>query len=152
MNNNRIKLWLDDQRPCPFIGGAWKTALNYEEAIQLLTNSEGVDECWLDHDLAEDHYRANMDPGYISPNKSGLDVVRWMSQNGKMPEAQKDTIPNIRVHSLNPVGSKNIAQAIVDYYRYPETIHYSRFQFSYLKILATLKTDFDKQLKIGKDS
>jgi len=147
--DNKIKLWLDDYRPCPFIGN-WKVALNYDEAIEILTNHNPntVEECWLDHDLAADHYVTNMDVDYVSPNKTGMDVLNWMIRNNKMPLNEK-----IRVHSLNPSGSKRMAEAIAGYYGYPIEYSYSKFLYSYLLIRKQLETDFDEgsNLRIGKD-
>lgn len=123
-----IKLWLDDVRPCPFIGN-WKIAKNYDEAIKILSENE-IDEAWLDHDLAEDHYTMNNDPDYTSPNKTGYDVVLWMKENNKWPKEV------CMVHSLNPIGSKRMCEVIAQHYntKYPET-HY----ISYLNILNHLK-------------
>jgi hypothetical protein len=144
LNRFKIKLWLDDNRPCPFIG-EWVTAKNYDEAVDIMKNVEVV-ECWLDHDLAEDHYRANMDPDYISPNKTGLDVLRWMIDNDRMPIDKN----KIRVHSLNPAGSTNMALEIARYYG--DMLAFAdKYKYSYLLILNRLKGEFDRTLRIGKD-
>ena len=123
-----IKLWLDDVRPCPFIGD-WKIAKNYDEVIKILSENE-IQEAWLDHDLAEDHYTMNNDPDWVSPNKTGYDVVLWMRENNKWPTEV------CMVHSLNPIGSKRMCEVIAQHYntKYPET-HY----ISYLNILNHLK-------------
>jgi len=104
----KYKLWLDDVRPCPFIGN-WKIAKNYDEAIAILQENE-IQEAWLDHDLAEDHYTTNNDPDWVSPNKTGYDVVLWMHENNKWPTQV------CMVHSLNPVGADRMCNLIADYY------------------------------------
>ena len=127
------KLWLDDVRPCPFIGD-WKIAKSYEEAIIIMQENE-IEEAWLDHDLAEDHYQANMDPDYQSPNKTGYDFVLWMKENNKWPSKI------CMVHSLNPVGSKRMCEDIAQYYGTSSPL---RHYMSYLKIESWIKGSVDK--------
>jgi len=145
MLNTQTKFWLDDVRPCPFIGD-WIIAKNYTEAVELLKDiPEGkLEEVWFDHDLAEDHYQANMDPAYYSPNKTGLDVLNWMIENNKMPvEGDK-----VFVHSLNPVGSQKMCSIIGDYYKEPMYMH-RRHYYSYLKIQSQLMSQYDNNFSLG---
>lgn len=93
---------------CPFVG-EWMTAKNYDQAISILSDNE-VEEAWLDHDLAPDHCEQNEDPGYVSPNKSGYDVVLWMKENNKFPSRA------CLVHSLNLVGSEKMCEIIAEHY------------------------------------
>ena len=99
------KLWLDDVRKCPFVGG-WYVATNYDEAIQILGSME-IEEAWLDHDLAYEHY------GHVDPSsykeKTGYDVVLWMFENGTFPK-------KCFVHSLNPDGSRRMCIALAKHY------------------------------------
>lgn len=106
-----IKLWLDDVRRCPFVGSEWMIAKDYDQAITILSDNE-VEEAWIDHDLAPDHRNEqNEDPGYVSPNKSGYDVVVWMKENNKFPSR------SCLVHSLNPVGSDRMCEIIAEHYK-----------------------------------
>jgi len=104
-------LWLDDERPCPFIG--WKTAKNFDEAVYYMQNFT-VRNSQLDHDLAPEHY---VPGGYDKPEvynnfteKTGYDFVKWMETNDVWPQ-----YPPI-VHSLNPVGARRMAQILVRHY------------------------------------
>ena len=139
------KFWLDDVRLCPFVGN-WIVATDYNEAVELLKDiPEGkLEEVWFDHDLAVDHYEANMDPSFVSPNKTGMDVLKWMIENKKMPiDGDK-----VFVHSLNPVGSQRMCSMIGDYYNEPMYMH-RRHYYSYLKIQSQLMDQYDKNFKIG---
>lgn len=99
-----MNLWLDDIRPCPFIGN-WTTAKNYEEAVHIMS-SNIIEHAWLDHDLAPEHYQ----PGEESSDKTGYDFVVWMQENGNWPTK------SCTVHSLNPVGSTRMCNQIADHY------------------------------------
>jgi hypothetical protein len=117
-----MKLFLDDVRDCPFIGD-WKVARNYDEAVKIMQENE-IEEAWLDHDLAEDHYThaSQTDAGYVSPNKTGYDFVLWMQENNRWPTEQ------CVVHSMNPVGSQRMCNVIAEHYSTPNpNKHYIPF-------------------------
>jgi hypothetical protein len=107
MNKPKTNLWLDDVRPCPFVGG-WRVALDYSEAIEILENYTVVN-CSLDHDLAWEHYDSNVNPRQYT-EKTGLDVVRWMEANDCWP------VNPPTVHSLNPVGARRMAEILAHHY------------------------------------
>ena len=124
-----MKLWLDDVRPCPFIGN-WKIAKNYDEAVAIMSSYE-IEEAWLDHDLAREHYEDKQ-----TEEKTGYDFVLWMLENDKWP---KDTCI---VHSLNPVGAKRMCDIIAEHFGTPNpTKHYVPF----LQIQSILKGIKDEQ-------
>jgi hypothetical protein len=112
MNKPETNLWLDDERPCPFVGN-WLVAKNYDEAVEILTNYHVV-KCFLDHDLSFEHYV----PGaYHLPEvynnfteKTGYDVVKWIEEYEAWPAE-----PPI-VHSLNPVGARRMATVLARHY------------------------------------
>jgi hypothetical protein len=107
MANPVTNLWLDDVRPCPYVGN-WTVAKNFDEAVAIMTNYS-VDRCSLDHDLAPDHYLPT-DPSEPSTEKTGYDFVQWMEANDCWP-----THPPI-VHSWNPIGARRMAQTIARHY------------------------------------
>jgi len=121
----KIKMWLDDNRRCPFIGN-WKHVINYDEAISLMSKYD-IEEAWLDHDLAFAHY--DVSGTRKSKEKTGDDVLKYMIKHGQLPKA-------VRVHSLNPVGSVKMAKRIAKYFG--ET-YYEKYLYSYLKIQERLK-------------
>lgn len=89
-----MKLWVDDIREPP--GEEWLWAKNYEEAVATLIYGN-VHTLSLDHDLGED--------------KTGYDIVCLIErQIGK--GGWWRPVPEILVHSANPVGRDNINRAI----------------------------------------
>lgn len=100
-----MRLWLDDVRVPPVDrDGAWTWAKTADEAIAYLKTGQVV-EASLDHDLAEDHYPwapEQQKPGYTSPAKTGLDVVRFILDNPQFAPSY------IHIHSMNPVGRHNM--------------------------------------------
>jgi len=87
-------LWLDDLRPAPE-GWVWvKTA---HEAIEQLAR-EAFDVVSLDHDLGDDEGLG-----------TGLDVLRWIEEQVFLHGYRA---PELRVHSMNPVGREKMWAAI----------------------------------------
>lgn len=120
-----MKLWLDDVRPCPFVGD-WKIAKSYDEAVLIMQENE-IEEAWLDHDLAPEHYVEHLSEQEYT-EKTGYDFVLWMQENNKWPS-------NIcMVHSLNPIGSKRMCEVIAEYYKtlipMKHYISYQRIEFA----------------------
>ena len=89
---NKIKLYLDDDRPAP---NGCVNVKSAEMAIKLL--KEGiVEELSLDHDLGR--------------KKTGYDVVLWME---KAVIEDNFTMPNvIHLHTANPVGRAKMANGL----------------------------------------
>jgi hypothetical protein len=106
-DKTETNLWLDDERPCPFVG-SWQIAKNYDEAVAILSKYTVV-RCFLDHDLAWEHYDGAVDQKQYT-EKTGLDVVKWMATNNIWPT----TAPI--VHSHNPVGARSMANLLSDHY------------------------------------
>ena len=93
-----MKVWLDDVRDAP---DGWVHVRTPEEAIELLRSGK-VKEISLDHDLGLASDEAE---------RTGYDVLRWLEEavaNGGWPFR----LPEIRVHSANPVGRRRMEQAI----------------------------------------
>ena len=91
-------IWLDDIRPMPEVpykNCCW--VKSYKEAIRFIENNirMSVDSLIIDfdHDLGT--------------KKSGYDVAKWLVQNGYQG--------TFRVHSMNPVGHKNIRNTLLRY-------------------------------------
>jgi len=127
--NNKLRLYLDDVRT-PFAED-WIIARNYDEfvaAIKLhgLGNFEVIS---LDHDLGEGamiEYYTNVKNNYMLDynnieEKTGMDCCRYLvaeSMNEKIP------LPQIYIHSANPIGSANMMGYINNYLkncRLPQT-------------------------------
>ena len=96
------RLWLDDERPPPPDYDYWvKTA---DECIEAL-DSGLYSHVSLDHDLAAEHYHGDLPAKEAYKEKTGMAVVDWMVEHEKIPWS-------IRIHTMNPVGRKNMANAL----------------------------------------
>lgn len=109
-----MKLWLDDVRPAPE-GWVWAKTLAEAKQVVLDNLAERDDvlpECSLDHDLGatpemiEAHGLGARGAG----EETGLDFVKWLVAEGQVPR-------RVTIHSWNPVGAREMAQAIVEYDR-----------------------------------
>lgn len=127
--NNRLRLYLDDIRTP--VDDDWIVVRNYDEFVaQLKLNGLGNFEVIsLDHDLGEGamvEYYTNVKNNYMLDynnieERTGMDCCRYLvseSMNEKIP------LPQIYVHSANPIGSANMMGYINNYLmncRLPQT-------------------------------
>ena len=90
-----VKVWLDDERKAPSGYVHIKTTPElikyYQKNHRKITNMS------LDHDLGED-------------TPSGYDFMVWLEE--KVFTGKYKEIPNIKVHSANPVGKKRMMQSL----------------------------------------
>jgi len=90
-----VKIWIDDMRTAPD-GFLW--CKTYESAIEMLdyfsSCNYDIKVVDFDHDLGEE--------------KSGYDVAKYIVEY-QLP------IGSFRVHSMNPVGRRNIEQLLTHY-------------------------------------
>lgn len=85
------------------IGYTYYWAKTAKDAINQL-KSKTFQYVSLDHDLAEEHYN---NPGNTRGKKgTGQDVADWLAEN-------KTEIQGILIHSLNPVGGKNMERTLI---------------------------------------
>lgn len=118
------KLFLDDVREA--WNPSWVTVRNaadFKSYIEIMYEQTGKipDVISFDHDLADEHYNKKM---YNSDHneydalydkfkiETGLDCAKWLCMfcvDNEIP------IPEVNIHSMNPVGAKNIAFAIMNY-------------------------------------
>jgi hypothetical protein len=90
-----IKVWLDDERKAP---SGWIHFKTVPEIISFYEkNHDKIIEMSLDHDLGEN-------------TPTGYDFVLWLEE--KIHFNKYNNIPDIKVHSANPVGKKRMLQAI----------------------------------------
>ena len=120
MKINKKRLYLDDVRTP--IGDEWVVVRNYDEFVaQIKMNGLGNFEVIsLDHDLGEGamvEYYTNVKNNYMLDynnieERTGMDCCRYLvseSMNEKIP------LPQIYVHSANPIGSANMMGYINNY-------------------------------------
>ena len=127
--NNRLRLYLDDIRTP--VDDDWILVRNYDEFVaQIKLNGLGNFEVIsLDHDLGEGamvEYYTNVKNNYMLDynnieERTGMDCCRYLvsdSMNEKIP------LPQIYIHSANPIGSANMMGYINNYLmncRLPQT-------------------------------
>jgi hypothetical protein len=129
MRKEKIRLYLDDVRTPK--DADWKVVRNYDEFVStvMYIGLENIELISLDHDLGDtamNEYYNNVSPNYTLDynnirEKTGLDCAKWLvaeSMNTKIP------LPQIYVHSANPIGSANIMGYVNNYFmncRLPQT-------------------------------
>jgi hypothetical protein len=99
------KLFLDDIRKPP--DNSWDVVRNYSDFCNYLSHFGLPDVISFDHDLADEHYEIGCPSGFQEfdytkcTEYTGLDCARFMINNYGVPKYWM-------VHSMNPVGKKNI--------------------------------------------
>lgn len=127
--NNRLRLYLDDIRTP--VDDDWIVVRNYNEFVkQVKLHGLGNFEVMsLDHDLGEGamvEYYTNVKNNYMLDynninERTGMDCCRYLvseSMNEKIP------LPQIYIHSANPIGAANMLGYINNYLmncRLPQT-------------------------------
>lgn len=120
MNN---QIYLDER---------WVVVCNYEQFTQKIKEFYAT-ECRLpdvisfDHDLADAHYDPSMfkDPDAYNKlydsfaEKTGYDCVKWLVQFS-MDNKYLPLPPRCLVHTMNPVGRKNITSYLANYMKFLE--------------------------------
>ena len=129
MKKEKIWLYLDDVRTPT--DNRWQVVRSYDEFVAhiKLNGLEKYETISLDHDLGDtamNEYYNNVHPNYTLDynnitEKTGLDCCKFLvaeSMNTKIP------LPQIYVHSANPIGSGNMMGYINNYFmngRMPQT-------------------------------
>lgn len=106
MNNTKVNIWLDDERPAP---ENWIHVKSAQECIELLELHKGnVDNLSLDHDIGDEKIYG-----------TGNHVAVWLEKQAFF--GYKDYIPqNITVHSQNCSRSGPMKIAIANCKKYLE--------------------------------
>jgi hypothetical protein len=100
----RIKLYVDDWRPCP---PGWVLARTITEAIRILSTMD-VTEVSLDHDImVEPERHLNFEDTKFSP-ETFEPVARYIALHNKFGYAVLDNIIQVRFHTANPVGEERM--------------------------------------------
>jgi len=92
-----LKLYLDDLRPAP---SGWKLCRTVEEVIDILKEFNNVSHISLDNDLGDGYQEGYKVLDFLE-EKIYLDPMTWAK-----------SMPEISVHSANPVRHKYILQVI----------------------------------------
>ena len=129
MKTEKMRLYLDDVRTPT--NNEWIVARNYDEFVSIirLRGLENFEVISLDHDLGDSamiEYYTNVKNNYTLEynnilEKTGYDAAKFLvaeSMNKNIP------LPQIYVHSANPIGSSNMMGYINNYLmncRLPQT-------------------------------
>lgn len=94
----KIKVWLDDERPTP---EGWVSAKKASEAISLLRTGQ-VSEISLDNDLGPPEAG------------EGYDVICWIENEAFVNQEHftPATMPVIHIHTANPVARKKMEATV----------------------------------------
>lgn len=117
---NKIKLYLDDIRTP--LDKEWEVVRTFEEFVKHIqqVGLENYDVISLDHDLGDSaiqEYILNGSPNYTLDynnilEKTGMDCAKFLvaeSMSTSIP------LPQIYVHSANPIGSANMMGYVNNY-------------------------------------
>jgi len=131
----KVWIYLDDLRTP--IGEDWVVVRNYEEFISTISNIglNNISQISLDHDLGDtamNEYFSNVMPNYKLEydnikEKTGYDCAKWLVEQSMDKNV---SLPQIYVHSANPIGAANIMGYINNYFmncRLPQTCIRARF-------------------------
>jgi len=97
----------------------WIVVRNYDEFVSVISNNiNEITHISFDHDLADEHYDPAMYYGVEKYNelagkfieKTGLDCAIWLKE---FYLSKSKSLPTMFVHSMNPVGTKNIINVFI---------------------------------------
>jgi len=107
--------------PAMYSRESWIIVRNYDDFVDYITHNGLPDLISFDHDLADEHYDQSLyltnydDLSKSFKEKTGMDCAKWLVNycldNGK-------NLPKFVVHSMNPVGTKNITSYLEDFRRF----------------------------------
>lgn len=107
------RLFLDDIRMPP--PGYWVIARSMDDAVWYIKNLGIPYFISFDHDLADEHYIIGQ-----TYEKTGYDFAKWFCNFVLENDIDLPGKFNYSVHSMNPVGAKNIRdymEEFIDHYR-----------------------------------
>lgn len=126
MNTNKYWLFLDDERvPTDCVkytmnslyGGNWLIVRSYKEFVKCIEDLGMPELISFDHDLGNDVAKERHQNGMSKrkarslkkEEKTGCDCAKWLL---KFCDENQLNMPQFLVHSMNPVGSKNIINVL----------------------------------------
>ena len=123
--NNYYNLFLDDLRMPKNVtwinlpNHEWTIVRSYKEFRDIIWNKGIPNFVTYDHDLSDDHYghglRGDEIPYDSYTEKTGYDFCKFLCNECFKLDKNH---PSFTVHSMNPVGKKNIEQYIGKYNEY----------------------------------
>jgi hypothetical protein len=94
----------------------WQTVRSYEQFVHYIEwfwkeHGKLPDAISFDHDLAFDHYKASEHGNYDGVEKTGYHAAKWFTNF--LDEHGIKELPAWYVHSMSPVGKKNISDHLL---------------------------------------
>lgn len=100
-----------------YLSPDWVISRDYEHFTHYITNHGLPEIASLDHDLADEHYKASVG-GEFNYNsfkeKTGYHAMVWLANYCL---AKGVGLPTIFIHTMNPVGYEKINSIIHDFHR-----------------------------------
>jgi hypothetical protein len=100
-------------------GERWEIVRNYQEFVDWITVNGLPDLISFDHDLAPEHYapqdRWNDYDKWLEESpieKTGMSCAHWLTEYCQKHDLK---LPEWMVHSMNPIGTKNITNLLTRY-------------------------------------
>jgi hypothetical protein len=116
------KLFIDDERLPSHVKwvtlprGPWVVVRNYDHFVKYITQHGLPSFVSFDHDLGLEHYAqgfAGTAPTYENyKEKTGYECAKWLVEHCIQHNYD---FPEYQVHSMNPIGGKNIRSYIESY-------------------------------------
>ena len=112
------KLFLDDVRDPPSL--CWDVVRSYDEFVKYIEDKGIPEVVSFDHDLGTEHYLSPFQSDTVEipydtfTEKTGYDCAKFLCTY--CSEMGED-LPIYFVHSMNPVGAKNIHEYISSFLR-----------------------------------
>lgn len=82
----------------------WQIVRNYEMFTAFIEEHGIPEVVSFDHDLADKHYRGEIDYNQLK-EKTGYHCAQWLIEYCRKHDRN---LPVIKVHTMNPVGDRNI--------------------------------------------
>lgn len=100
-------------RPCDLPMLDWLVVRDFNEFTACIGTNGIPIAISFDHDLAPDHYPTvgNHSPDYDRHEKTGFHCAKWLVE--LCIDTCRSLPPEIFIHSLNPIGKKNIESIII---------------------------------------
>lgn len=98
-------------RPDTYTNRSWVIVRNFKEFTSKIVEKGMPNLISFDHDLADIYYLMN-DVGGFSTEETGMDCAKWLVGYCMDTEIK---LPDFLVHSMNPVGRRNIQSYLQNY-------------------------------------
>ena len=96
------RVWLDDERKCPYTD--FESFHSVNEVIEFVKTHVGMIMFDLDHDLGI----------YAQDGGDAIKLIHWLLENGY--HENKDYIFTFRFHTMNPIGRANMEALVQRYF------------------------------------